>query len=160
MKTVFISLLGLMLLLAVSACTADETEKIDANDTTAAITDDSESAKESDQYVVYYLHMNRRCMTCGKLESYSEEVVLSGFTKQLNDSSIVWRVVNFEEEGNEYYAKDYGLYSQSLILSQINESKEVRWKNLDKIWQLVRTKDQFIKYVQDETRVFMNKRDK
>jgi hypothetical protein len=63
--------------------------------------------------------------------------------------------LNFESEGNEHYAKDYQLYSQSLIVSKLQDGKEIEWKNLDKIWKLVRDKDEFIAYVQAEVKDFM-----
>lgn len=80
----------------------------------------------------------------------------SGFEDQLKDSSIIWRIVNFEEEGNEHFAKEYQLYSQSLIVSRLHDGKEAKWKNLDKIWKLVHNKDKFIAYVQTEIKEFLN----
>ena len=109
-----------------------------------------------DRVIVYYLHSNRRCTTCKKLEAYSEEAVTSGFASQLEDSLILWQVVNFEEEDNEHYVKDYGLYTQSLVLSRLQGDKEVEWKNLDEIWQLVGNEEEFISYVQRELNAFLN----
>ena len=117
---------------------------------------DTAMYQENNQIVVYYLHMNRRCMTCEKLESYSKEAVEAGFSEQLKDSSIIFRVENFEVEGNEHFAKDYQLFSQSLILSRQHDGKETDWKNLDQIWELVGDKDEFIKYVQTEINNFRN----
>ena len=115
-----------------------------------------QAAPPSDRIIVYYFYGNRRCATCRKLESYSEEALLTGFESELADSSLVWRAVNYDEEENEHYIKDYQLYTKALILSREGDVKEGEWKNLDKIWQLVRNKDKFIKYVQSETRTFMN----
>jgi hypothetical protein len=106
--------------------------------------------------IVYYLHGNRRCMTCKKLEAYSKEAVASGFGRQLKDSLITWQVVNFDEEANEHFVKDYGLYSQSLVFSRLQGDREVAWKNLDKIWKLVGNKKEFISYVQGELSAFLN----
>jgi hypothetical protein len=64
-------------------------------------------------------------------------------------------VVNFEEEGNEHYVKDYQLYTQSLILSRVRGGKEVEWKNLERIWKLVGHKEDFVAYVQAEVQGFM-----
>ena len=115
-----------------------------------------QAAPPSDRIIVYYFYGNRRCATCRKLESYSEEALLTGFESELADSSLIWRAVNYDEEENEHYIKDYQLYTKALILSREGDVKEGEWKNLDKIWQLVRNKDKFIKYVQSETRTFMN----
>jgi hypothetical protein len=125
-----------------------ETKQIDSSsakpDTTAA-----------DKIIAYYFHGDRRCATCLKLEAYSAEALQTGFKKELSDSVLVWRVVNYDEKENKHYIDDYNLYTKALILSRVSGGKEVGWKNLDKIWQLVGNKDKFIEYVQQETREFM-----
>jgi hypothetical protein len=156
MKNVFIMMVGLVLLFSVVIVFADDKPETTPKDSTEVTAIESVKSQESDQVVVYYLHMNRRCMTCGKLETYSKEAVKTGFAEQLKDSSIVFVVENFETEGNEHFAKDYQLYSQSLILSRQHDGKETEWKNLDKIWKLVGNKEDFITYVQTEVTDFLN----
>lgn len=109
----------------------------------------------ADKTVVTYFHGNRRCATCMKLESYSHEAITAGFEKELADGRMEWRTVNFDDDANKHYAKDYGLFSQSVILSHVVDGEEVAWKNLDKIWELVGNKDVFLPYVQKATREFM-----
>ena len=156
MKNVCIMMVGLILLLSVVVVFADSKPETTPTDSSKATTVESENSQETDQIVVYYLHMNRRCMTCGKLEAYSKEAVETGFAKQLKDSSIVFVVENFEAEGNEHFAKDYQLYSQSLILSRQHDGKETEWRNLDKIWKLVGNKEEYINYVQTEVNEFLH----
>ena len=155
MKNLMIIVVGLILAFSSGTVLTEEHREDPSNDATEAAATKAES-QELEQIVVYYLHLNRRCATCGKLESYSKEAIDSGFAEQLTDSSIVFRVENFEQEGNEHFAKDYQLYSQSLILSRRHEGKETEWKNLDKIWQLVGNKEEFITYVQSEIENFVN----
>lgn len=156
MKNVFIMMIGLILLFSATVVTADDKPEIMPKDPSEVTVVESEESQDTDQIVVYYLHMNRRCMTCGKLEAYSKEAVESGFAEQLKDSSIVFRVENFEQEGNEHFAKDYQLFSQSLILSRQHDGKETEWKNLDEIWKLVGNKEEYITYVQTEVNEFMH----
>lgn len=56
---------------------------------------------------------------------------------------------------NEHFVNDYQLYTKSLILSLVKDGKEVKSKNLDKIWQLARNKQKFIDYVTGEINGFM-----
>jgi len=157
MKSLTIVSLGLVLFLSASVIAADQAPVTITSDSINIATDAIQNdTTGSDQVVVYYLHMNRRCMTCQKLEAYSEEAVATGFEDQLKDSSVIWRVANFETEGNEHFAKDYQLYSQSLILSRQRNGEETEWKNLDQIWKLVNDKEQFIAYVQAEVQQFMS----
>ncbi len=146
-----------MLLLAVSFGSAgDQQQNVrTADDGTVAAAADS--SMTSDQtVVVYYLHSNRRCPTCQKLEAYTKEAVDSAFSEQLADSTVVWQVVNFQTEGNEHFAKDYKLFTQSVILSRVVDNKEAEWKNLDKIWKLVGNKDEFLSYIQTEVESFLH----
>ena len=85
------------------------------------------------------------------------EALKTAFEEELNDSSLIWRVINYDEKENEHYLKDYSLYTKALILSRVKDGSELEWKNLSKIWELVGNKDEFLKYVQDETRDFINK---
>ena len=45
--------------------------------------------------------------------------------------------------------------TRSVVLAEYREGKVVRWENLDKVWQLVRSKDSFVDYIQSETREFL-----
>ena len=80
-----------------------------------------------------YLHGTLRCATCRKLEAYSEEALKTAFQEELNDSSLVWRTINYDEKENEHYLKDYSLYTKALILSRVKDGSELEWKNLSKI---------------------------
>ena len=160
MKIITVCLLGMIIMLTTSVMAEDDTANVKPIDTIKSESSNITETDKFDQLVIYYLHGNRRCMTCEKLEAYSEEALSTGFTKQIKDSSIVWRVVNFEEEGNEHYAKDYQLYNQSLIISKIRNGKEVMWTNLEKIWKLVGNKKEFIAYVQDEVEKSLKTADK
>ena len=160
MKNVIVMLLGMLLLAAMPATATDAVTVVKVVDSSEIASVDTTIADEmSEQVIVYYLHSNRRCVTCKKLEAYSEEAVQAGFAEQLKDSSVVWRVVNFEDEGNEHYAKDYALYSQSVVLSKVQGGEEVAWKNLDKIWKLVGDKDEFTAYIQGELQSFIESAD-
>ena len=133
---------------------AGEAQK-QTSDSGAVNTDAPAVGSVPDHFAVTYFHATHRCSTCRKLEAFAEEAVSSAFKGSLEDSTVQWRVVNFEQEGNEHFVKDYQLYSQALIVSRITNGKEVNWRNLDKIWELVGDKEDFINYVQTQVRDFM-----
>lgn len=105
--------------------------------------------EKGDQVVAYYLHGQARCPTCYKLEQYSREAIEANFKDALASGKLEFKVVNIEDKGNEHYAKEYQLYTKSLILSLTRGGKEIKWVNLDKIWELVGNKDRFIDYVKN-----------
>lgn len=108
--------------------------------------DDSSGA-----YVVaYYFHGNFRCATCHKLEQYSKESIENNFKDAIASGKLEYKVVNVEDKGNEHYSSDYQLYTKSLILSLVKDGKQIKWKNLDKIWEYVGKKEKFTDYVKQE----------
>ncbi|MCX5704479.1 MAG: nitrophenyl compound nitroreductase subunit ArsF family protein [Candidatus Omnitrophica bacterium] len=95
----------------------------------------------------YYFHGTIRCPTCHKLEQYSKEAIETNFKDALASGKLEFKVVNVEDKGNEHYGNDYQLYTKSLILSLVKDGKQIKWINLDKIWEYVGNKQRFVDYV-------------
>ena len=116
----------------------------------------SKDAKAAARVVVYYFHGNARCMTCRNLEAYTKEAIESGFADAIKDGRLEWRVVNFDTTGNEHFIRDFNLPSLSVVLERTVNGKRQEWKNLQRIWDLIRgDKGDFLKYIQDETRAYL-----
>jgi len=105
--------------------------------------------------VAYYFHGSFRCVTCTTMEKYSKEAVEANFKDDLASGRLEFKVVNIEERGNEHFVNDYKLYTKSLVLSLVKDGKEVKSKNLDKIWELACNKQKFMDYVTGEVEEFM-----
>ena len=105
--------------------------------------------KPAAKVIAYYFHGTARCPTCYKLEQYSKEAIETNFKDALASGKLEFKVVNIDDKGNEHYARDYQLYTKSLILSLIKDGKEIKWKNMDKIWEYVGNKERFIDYVKN-----------
>jgi hypothetical protein len=108
--------------------------------------------------LAYYFHGTQRCPTCRKLEAYSAEAIEKGFGEALKQGQLEWRVVNVDEPLNKHFVKDYQLYTKSLVIVKMQGGKQVEWKNLEKIWELVGEKDDFVRYVQDEVSAYLGER--
>lgn len=91
---------------------------------------------------VYYFWSNPRCMTCKKMEAYTQNAV-----KKMNDSSVHFSLVNMSKNKNN--VKKYKLYTKSVVISKTENGKE-KWKNLDKIWSKVGNEKEFENYVISE----------
>ncbi len=105
--------------------------------------------------VLYYFHGNARCPTCMKFESYSKEAVRTVFQDELEDGRLKFSIVNVDEPGNAHYVEDYKLYTKSLVLVEMEGDRQARWSNLDKIWDLVGSKETFVRYVQDGVKAYL-----
>ena len=115
----------------------------------------SAAAEPSHQVIVYYFHGLKRCPTCMKIETQAREAIDSLFGDQAARKQIVFKVINFEEAENEHFSSDYKLVVSSLILSDCRDGREVAWKNLDKIWDLVWERPAFMEYLRLEIGAFL-----
>jgi hypothetical protein len=89
------------------------------------------------------------------MEEYSREAIEANFKDALTSGKLEFLSVNVEDRGNEHFVNDYQLYTKTLILSLVKDGKEVKSKNLDKIWEYARNKQKFIDYVTSEISGFM-----
>ena len=105
--------------------------------------------------IVYYFHGNMRCRTCNKIEMYTKESINAGFAKELSEGLLEIRMVNTDKSENEHFISDFQLTNRSVVLVQNRGEKLEKWKNLDRIWLLVRKKEAFQTYIDAETRAFM-----
>ncbi|MFC1668925.1 nitrophenyl compound nitroreductase subunit ArsF family protein [Spirochaetota bacterium] len=105
--------------------------------------------------IVYYFHTTYRCYSCTLIEKLTKETLNSQFKKQINSSKIIFKTVNIEVPKNKHYAKDYELFTKTVVLVDIVKGKQVNWKRLDKTWDYLRDKDAFHRYIKDEVNTFI-----
>lgn len=134
----------LTFLLAVSAFAVEAVESTEAHASTS-----------SHYFIATYFHTTLRCPTCHRIEKLTEEAIKSTFADELKNGKLVWRAINVEESGNSHYNADYQLFTKSVIVSEVKDGKELRWKNLQKIWVLVRDEDAFRQYITSEVNAWM-----
>lgn len=99
--------------------------------------------------IAYYLHGKIRCVTCNDIERSAKEAIKEGFGPELESGRLEWRVVNYEEPGNERYATDFKLAAPCVVLASVHDGRQVAWKSLPEIWELVGDKPAFRKFVQE-----------
>jgi len=116
---------------------------------------DVATVAKGNQVIAYYFHGNFRCYTCHTMEQYSKEAIEANFKNELSSGKLQFKVVNTDESGNEHYVSDYQLYTKSLVLSLLKDGKEIKSKNLTKIWDHVRNKQKFYDYVTEEVKDFL-----
>jgi hypothetical protein len=107
---------------------------------------------------VYYFHGNARCVSCRKIEALAGEAVRAAYAEEMKQGKVEWLVVNVEEPSNKHFIQDYKLYTKSLVVVDLVDGTQVRWKNLERIWELLREDEAFRRYVQGEVRSYLEKR--
>ncbi len=101
--------------------------------------------------VVYYFYGKRRCYTCKKIEALTKETVNNNYMDELKNGLLEFKGIDIDKPENKHYAKDYKLYTKSVVLSEISGGKESRWKNLDQIWQKIQDEKSYAQYIKSET---------
>lgn len=114
-------------------------------------------SNENTQFIAYYFYTSKRCASCYRLEEWAETAIKNHFKKEIENGRLEWKTVNVDKPGNKHFTKDFNLYSKSLVIVKQNDGETVHWKNLDKVWQLLKHKDKYFDYVTTELREFMEK---
>jgi hypothetical protein len=107
-------------------------------------------AADKQKVIAYYFHTTKRCYSCRKIEELTSVAVESNFAGAIKDGRLELKIINVEDPENRHFIKDYQLYTKSVIVAELEDGKQVRWKNLDKVWKLLRDEAAFIRYVSGE----------
>jgi len=110
-----------------------------------------------DRLIVYYFHGKARCPSCMSIEAYAHEAVTGGFTTEVKDGRIEWKVVDFTEPEYAHFVKDFDLAAPSVVLVEMQGGGRKSWKNLPEVWELVGDRPAFVEFVQKEVRAFLDK---
>lgn len=121
----------------------------------AAMAGASAASAKPRRLLAFYFRTTNRCPSCIKLENWSREAIEKAFPEQLKSGRVVWQMINVEDKGNEHFVKDYQLFTKSVVLVDEVQGKQARWKNLDKVWELLGDKEEFQQYVTAETRTYL-----
>lgn len=105
--------------------------------------------------VVTYFLTTTRCFSCYKIETLSESAVQAAFVGPLREGRLVWRTINTDEPVNTHYLKDYKLFTKSVIVSEVVDGREVRWKNCEKVWDLLDDPKAFESYIVKEVKAYL-----
>lgn len=117
----------------------------------------AEATRPAHYFIAYYFHTTYRCTSCINIEQWSEEAVLTGYDEKLRSGELQWYSINVDEPAHKHFADDYQLYTKSVILAEFKDGAQVRWKNMDKVWHLLRNKKKFIEYIRTEIDAWMKR---
>jgi hypothetical protein len=116
---------------------------------------DASSPKGNRKVVAYYFHGRVRCVSCVKIESLSGKAIRERFPEELRTGRLAFREVNVEDPGNRHFIDDYQLTSQSLVIVEYRDGRQVRWKNLEKVWTLLGSEKEFLPFVQESVSSYL-----
>jgi thiol-disulfide isomerase/thioredoxin len=128
---------------------------VSADTAVSATGRDSAATSQERQLVVYYFRTTYRCPSCFYIEEHTQSAVKEAFAKELGSGRMVLRTINVEDQGNEHFVEDYKLYTKSVVLSDVAGGRQTRWKNLEKVWPLIRNDEGFRSYIVEEVKAFL-----
>ncbi|HSW59862.1 MAG TPA: nitrophenyl compound nitroreductase subunit ArsF family protein [bacterium] len=105
---------------------------------------------------VFYFHGTMRCPSCKKIEAYTRETITSRYKSEMDSGLIEFSEVNVDKPENEKYIEQYQLTTKQVIVSEYENGIEKKWKDLDRVWELLREEEDFKSYVEMEVNGWLN----
>jgi len=118
----------------------------------------TEKGIKPDKVIVYYFHTDFRCPSCKKIEAFTDEAISGNFKDALKSGKVECKIVNIEKPENKHFTNDYKLLTKSVVLVGFKDGKEICHKNLEKVWELIGNKNEFIMYIRDELNIMMGEK--
>ena len=78
---------------------------------------------------VLYFHGKKRCATCMAIEKNTKDVIETQFADELENGTVIFRIIDISEPENEKIADKYEVTWSSLFVSQWKDGKET-YENL------------------------------
>ena len=122
----------------------------------------NETAKKTNEnnntkYIVYYFMYLPRCMTCNKIENDTKTIVTSTFKDEIASGRLEFKTVDVGKKEYAHFAKDFKLYTKSVVLVEEQNGKVLRYEVLQKVWELIHSPEKYKAYVVDSVKKFIKK---
>jgi MFS superfamily sulfate permease-like transporter len=154
---VCMAIISLVMLTREASWSAETSLKLNADTDVSRkkVKDNQTSDNKDHKVIIFYFYGNVRCFTCKRIERLTKEAVKEEFGKEMKNGVVEMKAINVQEPRNNHFIKDYRLYTKSVIVSDLIQGKEERWKNLQRVWELVRNDEAFKRYVQKEVKEYL-----
>lgn len=106
---------------------------------------------------VYYFYTTVRCPTCRTIEAYTAETLRQSFAEALAEGTVEWHPVNVQLPQNRHFIQDYQLFTKSVVISRLKDGRQVEWKNLERVWELVGNRAEFQTYIRGEVGAYLGR---
>ena len=137
---------------------ADQLEALNASGTLVSTSHASPIARQKpDRIVVNYFYSNTRCPTCRAIESQTHDVIQTRFVSLLQDGTIAWQTMNYEEQQNAALMKKFEIVMPVVVLTRFDDGELVQWKRLDEVWGIVNDEPAFAEFIQQQISTMLGK---
>lgn len=116
---------------------------------------EAQKPSEQTKLIAYFFHGRKQCISCRTIEAYAHDAIKTNFAAQLSDGKIEWAKVNYDNPEFSHFKKEFELYTQSVVIVEMQGDEIVRWKNLKDVWTLIRDKEKFYDYIRTEVQPYL-----
>jgi hypothetical protein len=143
--------IGLVLAAVLAAFTTPATMASDSvpADSSKMVSPPADSAGAQPEAILYYFHRTLRCQTCLAIEANIDDAVRTYFADELREGRLQWHPMNIELPENAHFEKDFSLEFNSAILVDLDEGEITSWSNLERVWDLLESKEDFLVYIRE-----------
>lgn len=110
-----------------------------------------------DKVIVSYFGGAEVCEACRQVEQMVRQAVDAGFHEELQQGRVEFRTINAEAPENRQLVETYQLIARAVIVSDVVQGQETRWKKLDNVWALLGKDQALADYVQAEITSYLQK---
>ncbi len=105
--------------------------------------------------IVHYFHRKVRCQECLAVEDLARRIVARQFVTHVTAGRLEFRSVLLDDPDNWHYVDEFLLTSPSLVVAEMGEDGTVRWKKLEKVWDMIATESECRSYVVGEIEEYL-----
>jgi len=88
-------------------------------------TEESNTPKKESNYIaVYDFHNDHRCKSCLTIERLAKETLEENFKNEMDDSTIIFSLINVDAPENEEMAEEYEAFGTDLMIVVFKDGEE------------------------------------
>ena len=110
----------------------------------------------ADKIEVVHFHGTQQCSSCIAVGKYAKQTNEENFPEEYKSGKIVFKDINGELKENQFMVMKYKASGSSLFVNTIIDGKD-NIKEDTKVWSLVNSEEQYIKYFKDKINTLLGK---
>ena len=109
----------------------------------------------TERVVIYQFHRRFRCEACYTLEKAINETLETHFSTQVANDKLVYKVIDLDAGGGKKFEKRYDFFYNTVIITVMRGDEDLKFKNIEEVWQLTEDKGKLIEYVKTELEEYL-----
>jgi hypothetical protein len=124
-----------------------------------AVTQDQPTTvvKRPDGVTVINFHGKQRCRTCIRIGELAKKTVTEDLAAAGQADKLHWEHLNYDEPANAHFVKEYELVSSTVVATLWKDGREITWRRLDDVWDLVGDEAAFRAYIASNVNELLEK---